>query len=121
MGNLVEAGLASLKVAQKHGVKIAYGSDLLGELHSLQCREFELRCSVLPAVDVLRQATVNAAELFGLQGEIGRIEPGYRADLLVVSGNPLEDNLRALVDSSAIKMVIKEGIIAATNGELKLE
>ncbi|TVP74881.1 MAG: amidohydrolase [Gemmatimonadales bacterium] len=45
----------------------------------------------IPEVDALRAATVNGARALGMEDEIGRIEPGLRADLVVVSGNPLED------------------------------
>ncbi len=42
-------GLASLRLAAQHGVEMAFGSDLLGDLHGAQLREFELRSRVLPA------------------------------------------------------------------------
>lgn len=42
-------------------------------------------------VDALRMATVNSAAILGKRGELGEIEPGRRADLLVLRGNPLED------------------------------
>ena len=41
--------------------------------------------------DALGSATVRPAEFFGLEGEMGRVEPGYRADLVLLSANPLED------------------------------
>ena len=44
---------------------MCFGSDLLGDLHPHQAREFELRGRVLPAAEVLRAATVNCAALFG--------------------------------------------------------
>ena len=86
-----QAGLDSLAVMQAAGLPMAYGSDLLGEMHQHQSGEFRLRARLLPAMDVLRSATTVAAKLCGLEGRAGMIEPGADADLLVVDGNPLED------------------------------
>jgi len=85
------AGLESLAVMQAVGLPMAYGSDLLGEMHQHQSGEFALRARVLPALDVLRCATTVAAKLCGLEGRAGVIEPGVDADLLVVDGDPLDD------------------------------
>jgi len=86
-----QAGLDSLAVMQAAGLPMAYGSDLLGEMHQHQSGEFRLRARLLPAMDVLRSATTLAARLCRLEGRVGVIEPGAHADLLVVDGNPLED------------------------------
>ena len=45
----------------------------------------------MPPVDALKAATVNAADLLGLAGEIGTIEPGKSADIIAVDGDPLTD------------------------------
>ena len=71
--------------------KTVYGTDLLGSMHPHQLLEFTIRTEVQPTIDVIRAATVNAAELFGMAGEIGVVAAGARADLLVVDGNPLDD------------------------------
>ena len=86
-----QAGLDSLAIMQEAGLPMAYGTDLLGEMHRHQSGEFALRARALPPVDVLRSATTLAAELCGLAGQAGVIEPGAFADLLVVNGNPLRD------------------------------
>ncbi len=86
-----QAGLDSLAVMQAAGLPMAYGSDLLGEMHRHQSGEFALRARVLPAMDVLRSATTVAARLCRLEGRVGIIEPGADADLIVVDGNPLDD------------------------------
>jgi len=86
-----QAGLDSLAVMQAAGLPMAYGSDLLGEMHRHQSGEFALRARVLPAMDVLRSATTLAARLCGLESRAGVIEPGADADLIVVDGNPLDD------------------------------
>jgi len=70
---------------------MAYGTDLLGEMHRHQSGEFALRARALPALDVLRSATTVAARLCGLEGRAGVIEAGAWADLIVVDGDPLRD------------------------------
>ena len=83
-----QAGLDSLALMQAAGLPMAYGSDLLGEMHRHQSGEFRLRARLLPAMDVLRSATTLAAKLCRLEGRVGVIEPGAEADLLVVDGEP---------------------------------
>jgi imidazolonepropionase-like amidohydrolase len=84
-------GLESLSIMREAGLTMAYGSDLLGEMHVHQSGEFELRARVLPGLEVLRSATTIAAKVCGLEGRAGIIEAGADADLLVVDGNPLQD------------------------------
>ncbi len=45
----------------------------------------------MPPVEALKAATVNAADLSGLSNEVGTIEPGKSADIIAVSGDPLQD------------------------------
>ena len=89
--NVRGAGLRSLEVFARAGARIAFGTDLLGELHERQSEEFLIRGRVLPAAEVLRQATSGGAEVLRMQGRLGTIRPGAIADLLVVDGNPLAD------------------------------
>ena len=84
-------GLESLAIMREAGLEMAYGSDLLGEMHGYQSGEFALRARVLLGIEVLRSATTVAAKVCGLEGRAGIIEPGADADLIVVEGNPLED------------------------------
>jgi len=58
-------------------------------MHRRQLSEFALRSRVQPIADVIRSATTVAARLVGLEGEVGVVAPGARADLLVVDGDPL--------------------------------
>jgi imidazolonepropionase-like amidohydrolase len=84
-------GLAALKILHDAGVMMAYGSDLLGEMHVHQSDEFTLRGEVLPAIEVIRSATINAAKVVKQEGKLGVIAPGAYADLIVVDGDPLKD------------------------------
>lgn len=52
--------------------------------------EMLVRAGLSPR-EALRSATVRPAAFFGLDGEMGRVQPGYRADLVLLSANPLED------------------------------
>jgi imidazolonepropionase-like amidohydrolase len=84
-------GLAALETLHDAGVLMAYGSDLLGEMHRHQSDEFILRGEVLPSIDVIRSATINAARVVREEGKLGVVEPGAHADLIVVDGDPLQD------------------------------
>jgi imidazolonepropionase-like amidohydrolase len=91
IAELKEAARASLEVLEAAGVKVGFGTDLLGILHREQSREFLLRAEVLSPLEVLRSATSVNAELLCRSGELGVIAPGAVADLIVVDGNPLKD------------------------------
>jgi imidazolonepropionase-like amidohydrolase len=104
-----ELGTRSLEIAQRAGVKMAYGSDLFKAPKEFQSEEFLVRAEVLPKADILRSATTTAAELLGLERETGRIAPGYRADLLVVEGNPLEDFACLQDQGRHLAIILKNG------------
>jgi imidazolonepropionase-like amidohydrolase len=70
---------------------MAYGSDLLGQLHHHQSGEFAIRGRVLPAREVVASATTVAAKLCRMEGEVGVLRAGAFADLVVVDGDPLEN------------------------------
>ncbi len=70
---------------------MAYGSDLLGEMHRHQSDEFVLRGERLPAIEVIRSATVNAAKVVRQEGRLGVVAAAAHADLIVVDGDPLKD------------------------------
>jgi imidazolonepropionase-like amidohydrolase len=83
--------LHGLEIMRRAGVRIGFGSDLIGSLDRYQCTEFTIRREVLPAAEILRSATSVNAEILGAADRIGRIDVGMLADLIVVDGNPLED------------------------------
>ncbi|MCE7737567.1 MAG: amidohydrolase family protein [Candidatus Heimdallarchaeota archaeon] len=108
---VLDAGLDSLELAYKQGVNIAYGTDLLGEMQKRQLEELTIRAKVMSPIDVIRTATINAAELFGIKGITGQVEIGVIADLLVLDGNPMED-LNVLVNSEInLRLIMKDGKI----------
>jgi len=62
--------------------------------------------------DALQLATRNAADALGRLDDLGTLEVGKIADLIVVEGNPLE-NINVLQDLGSIKVVFKEGKVDA--------
>jgi imidazolonepropionase-like amidohydrolase len=85
------AGVRSLEILRAAGVTLGFGTDLLGEMHRHQSREFLIRREVLPANEILASATRVAAEVLGMAGRLGVVAPGALADLIVVDGDPLSD------------------------------
>ena len=97
--------------AHRLGVKIATGADTQYGPESLSRISGEVAHLVelgLTPVEALRSATTIAADLLGLGGKTGAIQPGLDADLIVVERNPLQD-ARALAD---ILVVISNGRVA---------
>ncbi|HEY0294967.1 MAG TPA: amidohydrolase family protein, partial [Bordetella sp.] len=106
-----EAGLRSLEIYRKAGVKMGYGSDLLGPSQRLQSDEFRIRAQVLSAQEVIQSATTVAAEVLRMEGKLGRLEAGAIADALVVDGNPYRDLSCLLGQGEGIALVMKGGRI----------
>jgi imidazolonepropionase-like amidohydrolase len=98
----------SLQKAHRRGVKIAFGTDAGVSKHGRNADEFLLMVEhgMAPA-EAIKAATVNAADLLGLSAEIGTLEPGKRADLIAVEGDPLAD-VSAL---QRVGFVMKEGTV----------
>lgn len=83
----------ALKAAHKMGVKIAFGTDSGVFEHGRNAEEFRLMVEYggLTPREALVSATVSAATLLGLADEIGTLAPGKVADIIAVSGDPLQD------------------------------
>lgn len=106
---VADAALSSLEIMKKAGVKMGFGTDLLGALHVRQCSEFMLRGKVLLAIDVLRSACAVNAALVGETGRLGCVREGAVADLLVVDGNPLEDISVLGSGGDGLVVIMKDG------------
>lgn len=103
VGEVLEAGKESVRIALDAGVRVGFGTDLLGEAHDFQSKEFEIRAEVQSPADVIVAATAGNAAIMGMEGEIGVIAPGARADLVVVDGDPIADiGVLADVDRLAV-------------------
>jgi imidazolonepropionase-like amidohydrolase len=78
--------------ARSYGVRIAFGTDAGVFPHGENAGEFRLmRNGGMSDREAFASATTVAAEILGLEREIGRIAPGYSADIIAVDGNPLAD------------------------------
>jgi imidazolonepropionase-like amidohydrolase len=98
----------SLRKAVPRGVRIAFGTDAGVSKHGRNADEFELmvKYGMTPA-QALQAATVNAADLLGVSADVGTLEPGKRADLIAVDGNPLED----VTVLKQVSFVMKDGAV----------
>ena len=100
---------ADLELARDAGVAVGFGTDLLGETHEQQSREFRIRAQVLTPLEILQSATLVNARILGREGELGVLEVGALADLLVVDGNPLDDLSLLEEQGKHLALVMKGG------------
>jgi imidazolonepropionase-like amidohydrolase len=99
----------SLHKALEAGIKVVAGTDAGGHMHHINARELQyLMEAGMSPMQALQAATGWAAECLGLEHEIGTVQPGKLADLVVVDGDPLRD-ITVLQDVQRIKLVFKEG------------
>jgi imidazolonepropionase-like amidohydrolase len=98
---------AGLQAAIRNGVRIALGTDMMPhepfDGTSVTVRELEFMAEAgMSSREALQAATIRAAELLGIDDDVGTLEPGKRADLIAVVANPVDDvsalrHLRAVV------------------------
>ncbi|MDQ2082773.1 amidohydrolase family protein [Xanthobacteraceae bacterium Astr-EGSB] len=108
------AGMEALDIMCRAGLPMAYGSDLLGDMHRHQSEEFVIRGRVLPAHDVIASATATAARLCRMEGLIGTIAPDAYADLIVVDGDPLRDLSLLTAQGQHMPLIMKGGAFVKT-------
>jgi imidazolonepropionase-like amidohydrolase len=108
---VLDAGLSALERAHRAGARLVYGTDLLGGMHRHQNEEFRIRFAVQKPIDVIRSATVVAAQLLCAEGQLGTLAVGALADMVVVDADPLED-IAVLADPAArMPLVIQNGVV----------
>ena len=99
---------ATFARAYKAGVKIAFGTDAAVFPHGQNAKEFAFMVEAgMPPLAAIRTATLAAADLLDQSGRLGSIEPGYAADIVAVSGDPLRD----ITLLQQIRFVMKDGVI----------
>lgn len=113
-----EAGLERLVKMHEAGVTMGYGSDLLGGMQEHQSGEFLLRGRHIPADAVIRAATVDAAKVLRMEGEIGEIAPGAHADLIAVDGDPLKDLTLLTEQGAHLKLILQGGAVKKKAADL---
>jgi len=94
--------------AYQGGVKIAFGTDAGVFAHGKNAKEFGYMVEAgMPPMEAIKSATMQAALVLEMDSEIGSLEEGKLADVVAVSGNPLED-ISVLEN---VEFVMKEGIV----------
>lgn len=116
VADVMNAGLEALSILHEEGVLMGYGSDLLGGMQPWQSDEFTIRGRFMPAHDVIRSATLDAAKLMRMEGQIGAIVPGAHADLIVVDGNPLENLSLLTGQGEQLRAIMKDGHFVKSDG-----
>ena len=98
----------ALRVAKETGVRIGLGSDLIGPAQDRRGEELRLRAELETPMDALVAATKTNAEILGLSAEVGVIEAGMQADLVLWKANPLEDP-KVFSDPANAVLVVQAG------------
>ena len=99
---------ASFGKAYKAGVKIAFGTDAGVYKHGLNYLEFVYMIDAgMPAMEAIKSATIDAAELLGERERLGSIEAGKLADIIAMDGDPLTDKSAF----GRVIFVMKDGVI----------
>lgn len=106
---VIEGALKSLEICKRHGIPLAYGTDLLGQLQVAQSEEFTLRAQVLSHAEIIRSATTVGAQVVRMEGKLGCLKPGAFADLLVIDGNPLKDLILFQGQGQHLSVIMKAG------------
>jgi len=104
-----DRGLEALAIAKKLGLKIASGSDLLGPMQRHKGMELELKARVLGPMGAIVASTKTNAELLKKEKDLGTIEAGKLADLILVQGDPLKDIAILQQYQEKITLIIQGG------------
>ena len=102
------AGRQGVEIAMAAGVNIASGADLYGQNYGLKAVELALKADIMGPVASLVSATRTNAEMLERSDDIGTLEPGKLADLIMVRGNPVDD-ITVLQDANNIPLVMQAG------------
>jgi imidazolonepropionase-like amidohydrolase len=109
--NEVQAEAAkSVKLADEVGVQVASGSDVVGPWQGHRGEELVIKARLIGSHKAILSATAVNAELFRMADRIGTVEAGKEADLILVSGEPL-DRVELLADPDCVPLVLKGGRI----------
>ena len=99
---------ATFAKAYKAGVKIAFGTDAGVYPHGKNWMEFGYMIEAgMPAMEAIKAATINAADLLGQKDKLGSIEVGKTADVVAVDGDPLTDSKVF----GKVVFVMKDGVV----------
>ncbi len=103
---VIPAARKNIAHAFSSGVKVAFGTDAAVYPHGLNAHEFAVMVRLgLTPLQAIQAATLNAADLLGLSGKVGALEPGAWADIVAVDGDPVKD----VTTLERVKFVMKGG------------
>jgi imidazolonepropionase-like amidohydrolase len=106
-----EKAMAALEIAFRAGVSIGSGSDLLGPMQIYKGKELELQAQVMGPMGALLATTKTNSEIIRQENNLGTIEAGKLADLILIKGDPLKD-ISVIKDyGSNILLIIQGGRI----------
>jgi imidazolonepropionase-like amidohydrolase len=114
---VLDAGRKAVQLARDAGVRIGFGTDLMGELEDEQLAGLRLQCEALGVFEALRSATSTNASLLR-RDDLGRIAPGACADMVILDGNPF-DEPSILWDEDRTRTVIKDGQVLTPLAETR--
>jgi imidazolonepropionase-like amidohydrolase len=86
---VLDAGASAVRLARAAGVRVGFGTDLMGDLEDEQLNGLRLQVEVDGPLDALRAATSVNADLLG-RPDLGRVQVGSVADLVILPGDPFD-------------------------------
>lgn len=109
LNEFIARNLETAKKAFKAGVRFAMGSDAVYTMFGENTRELAwyVKAGMTPE-QALKTATIGGAELLGQEDKLGRLKPGYLADIVAVEGDPLQDIDVAI---QKVRWVMKGGAV----------
>ena len=106
-----EHHIETVQQAIRYGVRVVAGTDAGGWFHGNNSVELDMLVDAgMTPMQAIIAGTREAAACCGLEGDLGTLEAGKLADLIVVDGNPLSD-ITALQERESIRLVMKEGTV----------
>jgi imidazolonepropionase-like amidohydrolase len=108
---VMEDHIGNIGEAMRAGVKVAMGTDSGVGHHGSNAEELQLMCEAgMSAMQAIVAATKTASECTHMAADVGTVEPGKLADLLLVDGDPLDD-IRILQDKERLALIMQGGRI----------
>jgi imidazolonepropionase-like amidohydrolase len=104
-------GRRSLEIMRDAGLPMAFGTDLLGPLRKYGGLEFDLLAEVLTPTEILQGMWDAGAKLCRMEGQIGTLAAGAKANLVAFDADPFKDITRLGRPAETLKVVVKNGAI----------
>jgi imidazolonepropionase-like amidohydrolase len=113
--NYIGRNFEAAQRAVRFGVRLGMGSDAVFSMFGQNTRELTwfVKAGLTPE-QALATATTTAAALLGMESHLGRVAPGYRADLVVIEGDPFKDILAVV---NGVRWVMKDGKVVVDKRE----